>query len=670
MLKAAGVDQLSIADRLESMASEQIDVFTQKYEAQRSVVLRRVDEVTLCQRYLLQGNYAEDLLETLTGQIPMEAGGLESLGGGPTGPFDHAGLLTEIRDSSPLPATRELAAIALLRNGDYARETLHPVMGALNTEGRVGTEAALALGAWPLHYHDGFFSLGDETSRRMTELAREALGDSQLAPWAAAVVVLPLRYYLSRPWMTDAHAEAAAEMERLGDPLQIGLGDTNFDLSFACALALGTEAVLIEALDSDNEDVVAAAQMVLAREASPRVVSILNDATEDAWRRVMRRLPAPADGGVLSGVLALVPNVGAEFRRTIVGWLKRPAISEYSFEARGAICSWAAQHADMLSVESVTDLMYWAMSAESGSRLVAPNTEAVRGEIVSVLCERLKPLPVAEREDVVRTSAFRLLPYCLHLQPVRELFESWTVAEGSGAGGLLEQISSMDSMSERWEVPGLPTAREVVMQLWKKAGDAMPRLASNIGEHWHWSYSQDREATFELVWQRYKDNPSERVFLRIAFSSLSRTRGKDIFTEAHLRELTDPLTGADAPAFLRALCDSGIGGVYAHLQLVLTEATIADFAPLAPIVYEACQQEESPTQQLPPIVQMARWLTERAPKADKEALEAAVEAFRSGWVRFQQKLAPGDNATDTYYVREKREEIAKMFTVAETALNS
>ncbi len=149
MLKSAGVDRFSLAQRLREMDPEQLENLNRIYDTQRVVVMRRVDEARLCETWLLQRGFAESLEEQLIRLLPAPKDRLDALASGPAGPFLHrSDLLPEIAIESPVKTNRILASIALLHLGRFSRRDFAAVVGGLEADSAVATESAFAIAHW------------------------------------------------------------------------------------------------------------------------------------------------------------------------------------------------------------------------------------------------------------------------------------------------------------------------------------------------------------------------------------------------------------------------------------------------------------------------------------------------------------------------------------------
>ncbi len=157
MLKAAGVDQFSITERLRTLDTEYVDHLTRLYQRQSALVAHRVDELRWVESFLVGSGWSRDLDEILPARLPLPEGDVAAALGAPVSldRRDARGSLRSLARSSSSPDTSLLAAIALVRHGwvlgseqsdreltDLAQSGFH------SPEPRIVDETALAFGHW------------------------------------------------------------------------------------------------------------------------------------------------------------------------------------------------------------------------------------------------------------------------------------------------------------------------------------------------------------------------------------------------------------------------------------------------------------------------------------------------------------------------------------------
>jgi hypothetical protein len=308
MLLAAGVDRLSLAQRLRALDEAQRETFSSQYAVRRAIVARRVDEAHFCESYLLQRGFAEELEEGWVQALPASANPLAGRDG--EAPVDFAAgarALEQILSASPVEVTRILAAIGLLRHGRASERVLEWVARALHgAQERLALEAALAFATWRSAPY-----LRDP--RPVAVLARSALADARLAPWAAAVCAWP-------HWM-NLHArmnrdEAAKELQALAPILREGLSHSDRDLRVTSALLLGDEPTLGATLDDPASEgaLVELAWHTLARRQSPRVAAALRQGPDKLRATILKSLEQPLEPAILEALLEAIARPGSPLR--------------------------------------------------------------------------------------------------------------------------------------------------------------------------------------------------------------------------------------------------------------------------------------------------------------------------------------------------------------------
>jgi hypothetical protein len=311
MLKDAGVDKFSIAVRLQEMDPEQVETLQALFARQLAVVDRRVEEAELCTAHLLQSGLAAPIEEAWLPRLPLADDLLAELGAGLQGPFvGRDELLDTIFETSPLPLTRTLAALACVRRGPITQATVGALEGALqHADDRVRAEAACAAGHWRMRAPGP----GQLASAWWQELDSTALAEAidtangeQLRPWAAAAATLLHGGTL---------AGAGSANVWIGQLLREGASSSDPDLRLSCALALPDEDVLRAALaggDPEVRGVVAPALAVLGSSAAALELAAW-PAGEQA--QVLRRLQAPVAGELVEPLLTVIETSGAQERR-------------------------------------------------------------------------------------------------------------------------------------------------------------------------------------------------------------------------------------------------------------------------------------------------------------------------------------------------------------------
>ncbi len=337
MLKSAGVDRFSLVQRLLGMDREQLENLNRIYDAQRVVVMRRVDEARLCETCLLQSGFAESLEEQLIRMLPAAKDTLDTMASGPAGPFVHrTDLLPEIALESPVKGNRTLASIALLHLGKFSRRDFAAMVEGLEAEQAVATESAFAIAHWRVRLYAcsdvwprpdwwcGF------SSQKLVRAVRSVRLDSLLGPWAAAALALGLFrdqagiITVPEDQLSRDEREVAAEL-RL--PLRIGIGSSDPDLRFTCAMALGEDTTLAAELQSSDSEKASIARRSLARMNSPAISGLLTEGPSGTQAEILQNLTPPLPSCLLEPVLFTFEKGDAGWRDKIV-WLLQSNLTE------------------------------------------------------------------------------------------------------------------------------------------------------------------------------------------------------------------------------------------------------------------------------------------------------------------------------------------------------
>ncbi|MGA2329557.1 MAG: hypothetical protein ABSH05_25135 [Bryobacteraceae bacterium] len=324
MLKSAGVDRYSIAQRLRELDPEQAANLARIYNAQLAVVTRRIEELRVCESYLLQKGFSKRLDEELVPRLPMEKDVLAAFAEGPEGPF-HASqeTLLDIAARSPIPLTRSLASIALVRLGHF-KGFYDAVCEALGSSDReLALEAALVFPHWRMRVSPYDLWRGDPAyayggikgvdRRPFAAVAGAVPQGSPLRSWAAAAVTLA--------WSGEyGVVPEPGEYRDPGPPewlrteLGAGLSARDPDLRFTCAMALGEDGIVARALDSGDPQQRLVARTFLAKRKSPAIAPLLIEGPEEIREEILERLRSPLPDALVDPVLRAVERCDAKSR--------------------------------------------------------------------------------------------------------------------------------------------------------------------------------------------------------------------------------------------------------------------------------------------------------------------------------------------------------------------
>ncbi len=150
MLKAAGVDQFSIAAKLASLDADHVEHLTRMYQKQATIVGRHVDDLRFIEQYLLGSGWSDDLDDELTTQLPMPDEQISALIIPQPPSSTEADRMRGSTEHGMFEITRLLAAIAVLRNGwlTHGDQADIAEQGLGHRDPRINDDAALAFGHW------------------------------------------------------------------------------------------------------------------------------------------------------------------------------------------------------------------------------------------------------------------------------------------------------------------------------------------------------------------------------------------------------------------------------------------------------------------------------------------------------------------------------------------
>ncbi|HOX46451.1 MAG TPA: zinc ribbon domain-containing protein [Myxococcota bacterium] len=666
LLKDAGVDRFSLGERLRAMDAEQAEDLERRYAEQRARVEAALEPARFAEGFLLTSGLAAALEEELLGRLPMAPAEFEALSAGPPGPFTDPAQLTAILASSPLEDCRDLAALALVRLGSDERAPLRRALGLCQSQAPLALEAALALAHWRFHFAPGAAFGPNPDLRRLRELALPYLEDPRLGSWAALAAGLALRSAAARPWTGSQHEAAVRDLEALTPALRRGLDARDSELAFGCALLLGDEERLGAALGHARPEVRAAARQALLGRGARVAEALAGAEDEDERGRLLGCLPHPCAPGALTPALAAAAR-SAPLARHAVRLLRATPYEGWGPEARAEAARWLEGDPPLLA-EDALDLLAWA--CEPWREAPGPRRLRLAGEaraFAEHATRVLGRLPAGERQAALHQHGFTRWLWTAGSPAAQALLDAWATGEDEALGrALCETLSSLDSMADRLELGDLPRAWQLLAGLWERAApEALRALARAVRVGWSWSYSQDEQATWAFVRARYLEQPDERPALRLAFEGLLRRLGQGHgWEEKHPELLPGQPPGGEQPvAFFEELCRLAPEDAYAHV-LVASQGMRSEQAEgLARALFRHLQAlrasgETGAYRLMPPAVAFARWLDEARAAAPGAALGPAAEVLRAGWEALTACIPPPPDGTESYYIQEKRDEVA------------
>lgn len=367
MLFAAGVDRLSMGDRLRDLDPAQREVLASRFSAQRARVAARVEEARACEAQLSTAGWAAHLEEELLCALPVAD--------------DTPWLGPALRDRIPPEALfattallplRQLAALAAVRAGTRDREILNAVLYLAESDQPMAVEAALAISGWRARRAASVRS--DPRGRRHAHL-RDALAEPNLGAEAAVCVALDL---LTNRWRARLDP---ADLEPLLPQVREAMQSANADVQLGAALVLGDDHRLGRAVDQQADDELReAALAALARVQSALVPGLL--ARDPALRqRLLTLLPVPLTDPVLAAVLEVLAGDDEAARGRAATLVRRERFLHLKVASRERIAAWIASHPEALTVKEAQEFLDWAQTKVDGQRAssaaLRPFVEAV-----------------------------------------------------------------------------------------------------------------------------------------------------------------------------------------------------------------------------------------------------------------------------------------------------
>lgn len=438
MLKSAGVDRFSLAQRLLDLDPEQIANLGRIYNAQLAVVERRVEEVRLCESCLLQKEFSKRLEEDLVPRLPMEKEDLAALASGPEGPFDERPeLLVEIAQRSPIETSRMLAWIALLRQGHCEGAFTGARLALESSLPELALEAALAFAHWRVRL------CPQRLHSRLLAGAGSVPRGSPLRSWAAAAVALARWGDYGTVPETGPEDD---DLDWLRDALCQGLTSRDSDLRFTCAMALGEYEIVSRALESDDEQQRVVARRFLARHKSPAIARYLIEGPDEVRQEVLEALRDPLPDALVEPVLCAAEQGGPDIRciavwrlllprltEAIVDRLVRLARRENDSEVFRALAGCERLPANRNVVRAIIeaglfDQLCWSLRAEHVEyddeavlRLAREGDAQVLGTLVSIAGNQLAQRPLVATARFLAGVAFGSAPAGLRWAAYSEL---------------------------------------------------------------------------------------------------------------------------------------------------------------------------------------------------------------------------------------------------------
>ncbi len=627
MLKADGATRLTLERRLQSLTPSQLESLAAIHARQADRIAVRVEEARFCEGYLLLPGWAEVVEDGWMQALPLREEPLAFAGSGPQGPFTPGAddLLETIAASSPDELTAALASIALLRLGRVTEPRVESARKSLHAAEPIGLalEAAMALGSWRMREvptTDGFVPrLGPDDLRRVADVARPALEDPLLRPWAAAACSL-------------ADPEDPSELD---GPLREGLEWPDPDLAFSCALALGHEATLAAVVDEGVSPKLELALTSLARRRSPRVARWLASGPEELRIAVLRGLRHPVPVVTLEALLQGTLRADDAYREAAFRWLRGDArFADFDQPCRAFLGRFVMGSARALGLDRVLDLLTWATEPPADPA-AGPRDDVEVSQFAAAATSAIGGLRPEERAACA----------------MRPGFERWLLnARSREAGALLDELVADEMTADptlrallvlhaRCNPGGRATdlrAIQILMGIWdRSATEARLTLASRIAVLLI-DPTPARTAVFEALWDRFRTRIDERDAVLVALSGFPSE-----LLEARDRDLPGtPLKGTDAAASFRVQYRADPGRLYELVGRVLDRIRSEETAPLADSLFDAVETGDADV--VKRLGALGRFVEDLVPRFNQNptdtGLAQALERFERRWRNFHAHL--------------------------------
>lgn len=509
MLVQAGVDALSLAERVRALDPAQRETFSARFAAQRGLVEQLVAQARFCEGFLVTRGHADRLEEELVSALPVSQGVAESWGRAGPGPWDAPEQLETVRTQALTWQTRGLAALAQLRRLDVRREVLSDALSHLEEQGELGVEAALAfLRADWLGARDVLPRWRQDTLKVLLARAQAALPNHPEVAAARAI-------WLARTTSSEKRA-AALERDGLVAPLREGLASPDEGLRFSCALLLEDGAALDAFVGHPRFKDAALRALGGADEA--RLLRRLAEAPDDAARtEALRALGTPGSDAAFTAVVEVVRAGGDAVRDRALRALAQTSWDAVGAGARDRLAEWVGRQA--LAPDRALELLRWAVNTKDRERPYRAWDEV---QAFAVAAARALDLLPATRKTVDLHGVDELFAVAADGAPLA-LVLKWA-QDPQTSQQAFEHIFNLQARLDGYAKPPDLRGLRLLLSLWERLGDSgraavLPTLAEVLRRS---GGSASRRAVLEALWRRFLDHPTERAALWQVTSGVRR----------------------------------------------------------------------------------------------------------------------------------------------------
>jgi hypothetical protein len=511
MLVQAGVDGLSLAQRVRELDPAQREVFSSRYASQRALVDRLCDEARFAAGFLTDDTVADRLEDDLVASLPWRVEQIDTMRAPPPPRGTDDERLAALRTNGATELTRTLAGLALLRRGRADQELVADAWQQIAAGTPLATEATLALARVAPFVWQWSARAPLAQMRTVAAAAREQRPDAFETTLALAVA--------TTGGMPSDRARTALQAADLLGPLRSGLGHSEPLLRFGTALLLDDDEALDPFVDDADADRAELALRALARRQSPRLLQRLVDADDAATiDAILRQLRQPASAACFDAVLTVLDRGGrlaaaAALRERALRLLLQAKWDDVEPASRAGLARWVATAT--LQPNEVQWLLEWAVHTDDRSR---PYRAASAVEVYADAAARglgqldAEALRRFHRIDLFLAIAARPAP--------RALFRRW-LGQASTTKWALESLFHLMSRSRGDGDTVDPGTLELFFATWSELGhDGRLRLAPVLAETtWMNRGSDSFDALRQACWQRMLSHPDERAALWQATAS-------------------------------------------------------------------------------------------------------------------------------------------------------
>jgi hypothetical protein len=254
MLRAAGVDQFALPERLSGLDPAQQEHFSRLYAPQGQMLERHLEDREFAQGVLKRGDWTAALEDEVLPLLPLPEAQLKALTLPPAQQVSDLERLAEIRDGTPFAVTAHLAALARIRLKAVPEQldAVRVAQALRSPDQRLADTAALTLADWrftalpPFAVQPGELRDALHDLYRRTKAPDPAHADPAHAQAALGLALLAAQY---------ANVQSEPIPADLLTPL---LASEYSDLAFGAALVLAQTEHLLAALRVPERRFVAA----------------------------------------------------------------------------------------------------------------------------------------------------------------------------------------------------------------------------------------------------------------------------------------------------------------------------------------------------------------------------------------------------------------------------